>query len=80
MAAVPNTESTHIKCILLDQHEICSHPFISFIPLLSTGSSGVSPANSIPAINEILVSDENNGIMEISFHVPNLREAKLGSR
>jgi len=45
-----------------------------------TGSSGVSPANSIPAINEILVSDENNGIMEISFHVPNLREAKLGSR
>ena len=46
----------------------------------SAGSSGVSPANSIPAINEILVSDDNNGIMEISFHVPNLRETKLGSR
>lgn len=44
------------------------------------GSSGVSPASSIPAINEILVTDDNNAVMEFSIHVPNLREYHMTSR
>merc|ERR1719397_2427233 len=40
-----------------------------------TGSSGVSPASSIPAINEILCN-EDTSVTEISFSVPNLQETK----
>ena len=40
----------------------------------------MSPASSIPAINEILVTDENNTVMEISIPVPNLRDYHLTNR
>lgn len=40
-----------------------------------TGSSGVSPATSIPQINEILVDDDDNPI-ELSISVPDLSETK----
>ena len=40
-----------------------------------TGSSGVSPASSIPQINEILVDDAP---MEFSISVPNLSETRMG--
>ena len=59
--------------------------------MMCLGSSGVSPASSIPGINEILVTDTDTGhtcrhvttghtdsghtFPEISIHVPDLREA-----
>ena len=61
------------------------------IMMMCLGSSGVSPASSIPGINEILVTDTDTGhtcrhvtsghtdsghtFPEISIHVPDLREA-----
>jgi len=42
-----------------------------------TGSSGVSPASSIPQINEILVDDADPP-MEFSISVPNLSETRMG--
>ena len=42
-----------------------------------TGSSGVSPATSIPQINEILVDDDDTP-MDLSISVPNLTDAKNG--
>ena len=42
-----------------------------------TGSSGVSPASSIPQINEILV-DDDDAPMEFSISVPNLSDTKNG--
>ena len=41
------------------------------------GSSGVSPATSIPQINEILVDDDDTP-MEISISVPNLSDTRNG--
>ena len=41
------------------------------------GSSGVSPATSIPLINEILVDDDDTP-MEISISVPNLSDTMNG--
>ena len=78
-------QRTNLFFGILYTHSDSFFYYLSIIGLLPkikiiVGSSGVSPANSIPAINEILVTDENNGLMEISFHVPNLRETKLGSR
>ena len=43
-----------------------------------TGSSGVSPSNSIPKINEILVDDDDT-VMEISISVPNLSDIRNDS-
>ena len=43
----------------------------------SNGSSGVSPASSIPQINEILV-DDDDAPMEFSISVPNLSNTKNG--